>query len=111
MLKRTNSLTEPGGPLRSGGAGTWKPQTREIELLYGESELPMYTGATRSFETVSTGWTPLYGHSGYEDKNDLDETIVSPNPYNAYTWTMDVAAGKLLLGTYDVRRRRGPVAH
>lgn len=93
--------------------GTWRATTLwrgrnletanpEIQLLYGESELPMYSGATRSFDVVSTGWTPLWGHSGYEEKNDLGETIVQPNMYNAYTWTMDVAAGKLWLGTYDV---------
>ncbi len=90
--------------------GTWRATTLwrgrnlesatpEIQLLYGESELPMYTAGTRSFETVSTGWTPLYGHSGYED-TDPNETI-SPNMYNSYTWTMDVAAGKLFIGTYD----------
>jgi hypothetical protein len=93
--------------------GTWRATTLwrgrnleasnpEIQLLYGESELPMYSGNTRSFDMTPTGWTPLWGHSGYEEKNDLGETIVNPNPYNAYTWTMDVAFGKLWLGTYDV---------
>jgi hypothetical protein len=89
--------------------GTWRATTLwrgrnlesanpEIQLLYGESELPAFDPATRTFPMTSTGWTPLYGHSGYEDPAES----IAPNIYNEYTWTMKVANGKLFLGTFDV---------
>jgi len=62
--------------------------TREIQLLYGESELPA-CHSPHSFELTSTGWTPLYGHSGFD------------NPSNLYTWQMDEFDGHLFIGTFD----------
>jgi len=61
----------------------------KIELLYGETALPAYTATTNSWSTVSTGWTPLYGRSGFDF------------PYNNYTWRMTVVDGKLFVGTMD----------
>jgi len=64
------------------------PGTREIQLLYGESELPAVV-APKTFETKPTGWTPLYGPSGFG------------NPSNEYTWQMAVFDGRLYIGTFD----------
>ena len=64
------------------------PGTREIQLLYGESELPAVV-APKTFETKPTGWTPLYGPSGFG------------NPSNEYTWQMAVFDGHLYIGTFD----------
>ena len=61
----------------------------KIELLYGATDLPRYTPATNTWATVPTGWTPLYGKSGFD------------NPFNNYTWRMTVAGGKLFVGTMD----------
>ncbi|MFI5493020.1 hypothetical protein [Actinoplanes sp. NPDC051859] len=63
--------------------------TQKIELLYGATALPAYDPATAAWTTVPTGWTPLYGKSGFD------------NPFNNYTWRMTVAGGKLYVGTMD----------
>jgi hypothetical protein len=65
--------------------------TPEIQLLYGEAQLPAYNPATETFEMVPNlgGYAPLWGPSGFG------------NPFNAYTWTMAVADGRLYIGTYD----------
>jgi len=63
--------------------------TQQIELLYGETELPTYSPATSSWSMVSNGLTPLYGKSGFG------------NPFNNYTWRMAVAGGRLYVGTMD----------
>jgi hypothetical protein len=62
--------------------------TREIQLLYGETELPA-CHSPHSFEMTPTGWTPLYGRSGFGNRR------------NAYIWQMDVFDGRLFVGTYD----------
>ncbi|MBS0430836.1 MAG: hypothetical protein JSS21_00300, partial [Proteobacteria bacterium] len=36
------------------------PATREIQLVYGESELPACCSAPKTFAMTPTGWTPLY---------------------------------------------------
>lgn len=62
---------------------------QRVQLLYGENRLPAYA--------PNSGWTlqptkagaPLYGHSGFG------------NPFNNYTWTMDVYRGQLFVGTMD----------
>jgi hypothetical protein len=64
------------------------PRTREIQLLYGESELPACNGP-HSFEMVPTGWTPLYGPSGFGNRG------------NEYIWQMAILDGRLFVGTYD----------
>jgi hypothetical protein len=62
---------------------------QKIELLYGATQLPVYTPATNSWAVASTGMTPLYGKSGFGQ------------PYNNYTWRMAVTDGKLFVGTMD----------
>ncbi|BCJ53960.1 hypothetical protein Asp14428_54350 [Actinoplanes sp. NBRC 14428] len=63
--------------------------TQRIELLYGATALPAYDPATATWASVPTGWTPLYGKSGFD------------NPLNNYTWRMAVAGGRLYVGTMD----------
>ncbi|WP_041841492.1 hypothetical protein [Actinoplanes friuliensis] len=63
--------------------------TQQIDLLYGETELPTYDPATATWSKVSTGRTPLYGKSGFG------------YPFNNYTWRMAVAGGRLYVGTMD----------
>lgn len=71
---------------RAKGLGT---ADQKIELLYGNTQLPAYTASTNTWTAVSTGWTPLYGKSGFD------------NPFNNYTWRMLVVDGKLYVGTMD----------
>jgi len=56
--------------------------------LYGESALPAF-GPAGAWQPTSTGYTPLYGASGFG------------NVFNNYTWTMGVSAGRLYVGTMD----------
>ena len=65
-----------------------------IQLLYGESELPAVV-APKTFEMKPTGWTPLYGPSGFG------------NPGNEYTWQMAVFDGRLYIGTFDAAALQG----
>ncbi|MFT3896641.1 MAG: hypothetical protein QM719_02940 [Thermomonas sp.] len=67
---------------------------REIQLLYGESELPAVV-APKTFETKPTGWTPLYGPSGFGNRS------------NEYTWQMAVFDGRLYIGTFDASTLQG----
>jgi hypothetical protein len=82
--------------------GTWRATTiwrtrnlessnPEIQLLYGEAELPAYNPVTRTFDLVPNlgGYQPLYGSSGFGNK------------YNIYDWTMEAADGHLFVGTAD----------
>ena len=71
------------------------PGTREIQLLYGEAELPACCVEAKTFAMTSTGWTPLYGRSGFG------------NPNNEYTWRMAVFGGHLYIGTYDTSALQG----
>jgi hypothetical protein len=65
--------------------------TPEIQLLYGESELPAYNPGTHSFDVVPnvSGYVPLYGASGFG------------NRLNNYTWVMATVGGRLFAGTMD----------
>ncbi|MFO1506907.1 MAG: hypothetical protein U1F23_07480 [Lysobacterales bacterium] len=72
------------------------PNTREVELLYGESELPACCSAPKTFAMQPTGWTPLYGPSGFGNRGNL------------YTWRMAVFDGHLFIGTQDASGRQGP---
>jgi hypothetical protein len=74
------------------------PNTREVQLLYGESELPACCSAPKTFAMTPTGWTPLYGPSGFG------------NPSNEYTWRMAVYDGHLFIGTYDAALQQGHYA-
>ncbi|MGL4292257.1 MAG: T9SS type A sorting domain-containing protein [Bacteroidales bacterium] len=60
-----------------------------VELLYGESHLPAYNMQTKQWELTSTGMTPLYGSSGFN------------NVMNNYCWSMNVYNDKLYIGTMD----------
>lgn len=62
---------------------------REIQLLYGETQLPACCDVDGHFVSTPTGWTPLYGPSGFGNRN------------NEYTWQMAVFDGHLFIGTYD----------
>jgi hypothetical protein len=68
---------------------------REIEVLYGESELPACCTPDGHFEPRPTGWTPVYGPSGFGNRN------------NEYIWRMAVFDGRLYIGTYDGSVFRG----
>ena len=72
------------------------PRTREIQLLYGESQLPVCCVSPKTFGMQATGWTPLYGPSGFGNRG------------NEYTWTMAVYDGHLFIGTYDASILQGP---
>lgn len=71
------------------------PLTREVQLLYGESELPACCVAPKTFEMRSTGWTPLYGPSGFGTRS------------NEYIWQMAVYGNRLFMGTYDAAVLQG----
>ncbi|WBC00001.1 MULTISPECIES: hypothetical protein [unclassified Solwaraspora] len=60
-----------------------------VDLLYGASELPAYDPVAGVWASTSTGYTPLYGASGFD------------NPTLNYTWRMVVAGGRLYVGTMD----------
>lgn len=62
---------------------------QRIELLYGESALPVYQPDTRTWTSRPTGWTPRYGKSGFG------------NPFNNYVWRMTVAGDRLYVATMD----------
>ncbi len=79
------------------GRNLENPRTREIQLLYGESQLPAGV-APKTFEMKPTGWTPLYGPSGFG------------NSSNEYTWQMAVFNGHLYIGTYDAAVLQGGTA-
>jgi hypothetical protein len=63
--------------------------TQKVELLYGESVLPAYAPDTATWSGVPTGWTALYGKSGFGF------------PFNNYTWRMAVAGDRLYVATMD----------
>jgi hypothetical protein len=65
------------------------PRTREIQLLYGETELPACCEGPKTFTMKPTGWTPVYGPSGFG------------NVANEYIWQMAVFNNRLFVGTYD----------
>jgi hypothetical protein len=67
--------------------------TQQIQLLYGNAQLPAYdakaNGGAGAWSAKPTGYTPLYGSSGFG------------NGFNNYEWVMTVTAGKLFIGTMD----------
>lgn len=63
-----------------------------IEMLYGEKELPVWDKPTTGKDTwtmKSTGWTPKWGRAGYGQ------------PWTAYTWTMTEYNDDLYIGTMN----------
>ena len=76
------------------GTSIWRGKdlgtpNQKIELLYGESNLPVFDPSTNTWSSAPTGWTPLYGHSGLN------------NRFNNYTWRMAVAGDRLYVATMD----------
>jgi hypothetical protein len=82
--------------------GTWRAtsiwrarnlesSTPEVQLLYGEAQLPAFMAQTGKFQLVDNagGYIPLYGSSGFD------------NRYNNYAWVMTGANGRLFVGTMD----------
>jgi hypothetical protein len=63
----------------------------QVELLYGETQLPALVPGTKTFQLMPTGWTPKYGPSGFGD------------PWLSYTWSVTAGANDLLFGFYDYR--------
>lgn len=65
--------------------------TPEIELLYGESSLPVYNSSLSQWEEKpnNASLVPLFGKSGID------------NPLNSYTWAMAIYKNRLYLGTFD----------
>lgn len=65
--------------------------TQNIELLYGDANLPVYNPTSSSWSSMPNklGTAPLYGGAGYG------------NFYNAYTWSMTVYNNQLYAGTFD----------
>ncbi len=65
--------------------------TPEIELLYGETSLPVYDSSVGEWEEKqnNSSLIPLFGKSGID------------NPNNAYTWAMAVYKDRLYLATFD----------
>ena len=69
-----------------------QPGSAQIELLYGQSNLPKYqpgVGWTVVPNNMGAARTPLYGPSGFG------------NFYNNYTWSMAVYDRQLYVGTMD----------
>lgn len=66
---------------------------QRVELLYGAAQLPAYdpaaAGGAGAWAAVPTGYQPLFGASGFD------------NRFNAYIWKMAVADGRLYVGTMD----------
>jgi len=68
------------------------PTPANVQMLYGEAQLPAYDYGTNSWQTVNNnmgGIAGLYGSSGFG------------NEFNNYTWSMAVYGGKLYVGTMD----------
>lgn len=63
----------------------------EVQMLYGETELPAFVPGTKSFAPKPTGWTPRYGASGLG------------NPFLTYAWAASAGNDDLLFGFYDYR--------
>jgi hypothetical protein len=62
---------------------------QKIELLYGESALPVYAPDTGTWSAAPTGWTAVHDKSGFG------------NSFNNYTWRMTVAGNRLFVATMD----------
>ncbi|HVV81554.1 MAG TPA: hypothetical protein VHE35_00700 [Kofleriaceae bacterium] len=61
-----------------------------LQVLYGASTLPGWDAETGQWVQLPTGMGPaLWGPSGFG------------NPFNNYTWTMEVYEGSLYIGTMD----------
>jgi hypothetical protein len=63
-----------------------------LELLYGEQYLPTWNSGSNSYTLAQNKMpnpVPKYGKSGFG------------NPFNTYTWSMEIYKGKLYVGTFD----------
>jgi hypothetical protein len=80
----------------SRSASLWRARlvedgSAQVELLYGETELPAFVPGTRTFEMKPTGWVPRHGGAGMG------------NPFLNYAWSASASADDLLFGFYDYR--------
>ena len=64
----------------------------DVEMLYGESKLPVYDSQTKlwSIKDNGSGYKPVWGRSGYG------------NMFTCYTWSMAKYNDKLFVGTMDM---------
>ncbi len=64
----------------------------DIEMLYGEEELPVYDETTKewSLKPNNSGLKPVFGRSGYG------------NLFTCYTWSMSIYNDDLYIGTMDM---------
>lgn len=64
----------------------------KVELLYGESKLPVYDATTKTWSLAEngSGYKPIWGRSGYG------------NLFTCYTWAMSEYNDKLFVGTMDM---------
>lgn len=81
----------------------------KVELLYGETQMPIWNKMTQfdqygrptgpdTWSIVPTGWTPVYGRSGFG------------KPLTNYTWTLTEYKGDLYIGTMNFDNLVGGVA-
>ena len=63
----------------------------EVQLLYGQTQLPALVPGTKTFEMKPTGWTALRGAAGFG------------NPFVTYTWAVSAGPDDLVFGMYDYR--------
>jgi len=79
----------------SRAASLWRARlvqgTVEVQLLYGQTELPALVPNTKTFEMKPTGWTARLGAAGFG------------NPFVTYTWAASAGPNDLLFGMYDYR--------
>lgn len=95
--KPTNSIETINGIL-----GTVRPATlwradfssaddKTVEMLYGDTEVPVFDFQTRKWSMVSTGYTPTFGRSGFG------------SIFNNYgAWAMREYKGSLYIGCMDI---------
>ncbi len=72
---------------KAGPKGSLSP----VELLYGDSVMPVYDPTSGNWQTVSNNMNvePTFGPAGFG------------NPFNTYTWAMASFQGSLYVGTFD----------
>jgi len=73
-------------------SNTLTASTPTIQLLYGYPAMEVYNYTTNTFSLTPNnmgGATPLYGVAGFG------------NPYNAYTWSINIWNNRLYVGTFD----------
>jgi hypothetical protein len=104
----TDSFANSNRPTAVFRGRNFSSKKPEIQVLYGEAQLPVFfpnslpgsggeVGGTWSMLPNVLRQTPKYGHSGIGESAD----ITAGNPDANYTWTLKVWNRALYLGTYD----------